>query len=183
MHYIFERRLNMLDVAINDLKEKDIADAELPMRLAEEHRMEIPELDLAKAEYKVKKERLTSDTAPKDFHIRHGEEYSYMTATFPFTDDAYIRDILTLQKLDEGLTITPKEVIYKEYSHSPFEEGSEEYLRIKANARKAVHTVELSLDEVAAEAAEFNQVYLPAAIKEKLAYEKVRRQTVPQSES
>ena len=175
MHYIFQRRLNMLDVHINDLKDEELADAGIEKKHFEDHKIEIPEVSYDKAKYDVKKERLTSDTAPADFGIHHGKEYNYMKVTFPFSDDTFVTDLLTLQNADEGLTLAGKEVVYTEYSHDPIEKDSPEFQRIKDNAHRAMTTVELTLDEAAANAAEFNQVYLPAAIDQKLAAERARR--------
>jgi hypothetical protein len=183
MHYIFQRRLNMLDVVINDLKDEELGDPGLEKKLQEEHRIEIPEVVYDKVKYDVKKERLTSETAPAGFHIRHGQEYNYMTATFSFSDDQFITDLLTLQNSDEGLLLAGKEVVYTEYSHDPIAKDSPEFERIKDNAKRAMATVELCLDEAAADAAEFNQVYLPAAIDQKLAAERARRLVAAQAKA
>jgi hypothetical protein len=123
----------------------------------------------------VKKERLTLDSAPADFHISHGHEYSCLVCTVPFTETETIADIFKLTAPTEGLSITSKEIEYKEFSHDEVEENGAEFERIKSNARKAAQSVELQLDEFAADAVEFNQVQLPAGIGEKIAQEKSRR--------
>ncbi|MDB5252507.1 MAG: hypothetical protein JWP27_1676 [Flaviaesturariibacter sp.] len=175
MHYLFERRLNMLDVELNALKDDDLQKEDLFDRLVDDYRIAIPELNWDKAKYEVKKERLTLDNAPAEFHVRHGEDYHYVVCTVPFSETDYITDIFKMAAPSEGLSIKPKEIEYREYSHDKIEENDAEYERIKTNARKAAQTVDQQLDEFAADAVEFNQVQLPAAVGEKIAQEKSRR--------
>lgn len=175
MHYLFERRLNMVDVALNSLTEEEILEEDREQKLLEEHRIAIPQLEWEKASYDIKKTRLTSDNAPPDFHIHHGHEYTYLECSIPFSDPGFIEDIFTLSSKAEGLSIKPDSLVYREYSHDPIEKGNAEYERIKANVHKAAAAVEMRLDEFAADAVEFNQVFLPAAVQQKLAAEKVRR--------
>lgn len=175
MHYLFQRRLNMVDVALNKMKDEQVQDADVAQQLLQDHKIEIPALEWEKAKYEVKKERLTSENAPPEFTIRHGHEYDYLICTIPFSDDEFISDIFKLTAVPEGLTIKPNEIEYKEYSHDAIDENGVEYQRIKHNSRKVAQTVELQLDEFAADAVEFNQVFLPAAVTEKLAAERKRR--------
>lgn len=175
MHYLFQRRLNMVDVALNEMKDEEVNDENTAQKLLEENRIVIPDLEWNKAKYEVKKERLTSENAPPEFTVRHGHDYYYMICQIPFSDDNFISDIFKLTAVPEGLSIKPKEIEYREYSHDEIPEKGPEYHRIVANSRKAAEVVEMQLDEFAADAVEFNQVFLPVGIAQKLAAERTRR--------
>lgn len=179
MHYLFERRLNMLDIAINDLSDEALKKEATATELLKDYHIEIPELQTEKVKYEIKKEKLTTDNAPEAFHNQHGHEYDFLSCTFPFSSTEFIDDILKMTSKDEGLTIKPKEIVYKEFSHHKIETHNAEYERIKANAHKAIAPVSMLLDEFAADAVEFNQLQLPAAISEKLSAEKLRRVLQP----
>jgi hypothetical protein len=172
MHYIFDRRLNMLDIALHDLKESDLSKEHIAEELWKDHRMEIPELEWSKEKISFKKVELSDDNAPEDFHIKEGEEYEYLEYSVPFSDSEFIEDIFKTADKTEGLSIHKDKVIYREYSHSKIEDDPAETDRIKFNAKKAIGTVAERLDEFAADAAEFNQTVLPSAIASKLANEK-----------
>lgn len=179
MHYLFARRLNMLDIAINELSDEALEKETTAAELLKDYRIEIPELQLDKAKCEIKKEKLTADNAPEAFHTRHGHEYDFLSCTFPFSSPEFIDDILKITSKEEGLTLKPKEIVYKEFSHHKIETNNAEYERIQANAHKAIAPVSMLLDEFAADAVEFNQLQLPAAISEKLSAEKLRRVLQP----
>jgi hypothetical protein len=172
MHYIFDRRLNMLDIALHDLPEDDLSKEHIAEELWKDHRIEIPELEWSKEKISFKKEKLTDDNVPDHFHIKEGEEYEYMEYSVPFSGSEFIEDIFKTADKTEGLSIHKDKVIYREYSHDKIEDNEAETGRIRFNARKAIGTVAERLDEFAADAAEFNQTVLPSAIASRLANEK-----------
>jgi hypothetical protein len=171
MHYIFERRLNMLDIAIHELKDEEISQERIAEKLLKDHRLFIPKLEMKKEHIEIKKEKLTSDNAPKDFHIDEGKQYEYLKYTVPFSSSEFIDDIFSMSSKTEGLSIHSDKIIYKEYSHDKIEGNSVEENRIRHNARKAMSTVYNRLEEFDADAQEFNQTTLPLAIATRLSNE------------
>jgi hypothetical protein len=175
MHYIFDRRLTMLDIALHDLKEEDLSRQHIAEELWKDHRIEIPELEWSKEKISFKKEKLNDDNAPEDFHIVEGKEYEYLEYSVPFSGSEFIDDIFKTADKTEGISIHKDKVIYREYSHDKIEDNQAETDRIRFNAKKALGIVAERLDEFAADAAEFNQTVLPSAIASKLANEKGMR--------
>lgn len=175
MHYLFARRLNMLDIAIHSLSDEELLSEEKQQKLAKEYCIEIPELNRDKAKAEIKKEKLTSENAPENFHVHEGQEYQYFSYKIPFSSSEYISDILKLQNKHEGLSVSEKELEYREYSHSHIEEDGSENTRLRRDAEKAIEGIELCLDEFAANAVEFNQMILPKAIVEKCEAERMIR--------
>jgi len=55
MHYIFDRGLNMLDIALNDLSGRDLYEEGVEQKLIEDHKIEILNLDMGKLSHEVKK--------------------------------------------------------------------------------------------------------------------------------
>jgi hypothetical protein len=167
----------MLDIAISKLDEDDVSKTSVAEELLKEHRIKIPQLEMNREDIDVKKEKLTSDNAPEDFHIVEGKEYECLKCTVPFSSSEFIDDIFKTSTKTEGLSIHTDKIIYKEYSHDRIEGNNPERDRIRNNARKAIGIVSEKLDEFAADAEEFNQTTLPRAIATKLANEKGRRKT------
>ncbi|RYY97412.1 MAG: hypothetical protein EOO11_10975 [Chitinophagaceae bacterium] len=175
MHYLFERRLNMLEVALHELTDEALADPGLPERLQRDHAIQIPELDTDKVKEDHSKKELLPNETPEGFKLRKKGTYYVFTYTVPYTFKDFVTDILPMRSCDEGLSIGADNVVYREWDHEPIEGNTRELLRLRANAEKAVADVQLSLDEYAANAVEFNQLLLPVAIMEKIQAERLMR--------
>lgn len=165
----------MLDIALHELSEKELGRENIAEELWKDHRIEIPQLEWSREKISFKKEKLTNDNAPEDFHIEEGKEYEYLEYTVPFSSSEFIDDIFKTTDKEEGISIHNDKVIYREYSHDKIEDNTEETQRIRFNAKKAIASVASRLDEFAADAAEFNQTVLPSSVATRLANEKGMR--------
>ncbi|TCZ74085.1 hypothetical protein [Flaviaesturariibacter aridisoli] len=175
MHYLFERRLNMLEIAVHQLTDEALADFSLPETLLKEHLIYIPELLTDKAKEDTHKKDVLPDEGPEGYKLRHKEKTFYYTYKVPFSSEEFLTDILPMRSCDEGLTVTPAHVQYTEYSHTPIEGNTRELVRMRVNAEKTIADIALILDEWAANAVEFNQLVLPVAIQEKIQAERLLR--------
>ncbi|GAA4323458.1 hypothetical protein [Flaviaesturariibacter amylovorans] len=175
MHYLFERRLNMLEVALHGLSDAALADPGLPENLQRDYAIHIPELDTHKVKEEHSKKELVPNETPEGFHLRKKGTFYVFTYTVPYTSKEFITDILPMRSCDEGLSIGADNVVYREWDHEPIEGNTRELLRLRANAEKALADVQLTLDEYAANALEFNQLVLPVAIIEKIQAERLLR--------
>lgn len=175
MHYIFERRLNMLEIAVHQCSDEQLADFGLPETLLKDHLLYIPELLTDKAKEGTHKKDVLPDEGPEGFRLRHKEKAYYYTYEVPFSSEDFLTDLLPMRTCDEGLSVTPAQVRYTEYSHTPIEGQTRELVRMRVNAEKAIADIGLVLDEWAANAVEFNQLVLPVAIQEKIQAERLLR--------
>ena len=175
MHYLFERRLNMLEIAVHQCSDEALADFGLPETLLKEHLIYIPELLTDKAREDTHQKDVLPDEGPEGYKLRHKEKTFYYTYKVPFSSGEFLSDILPMRVCDEGLSVTPTHVLYTEYSHTPIDDSTRELLRVRANAQKAISDIVLILDEWAANAVEFNQLLLPVAIQEKIQAERLLR--------
>ncbi|RYY90656.1 MAG: hypothetical protein EOO15_01670 [Chitinophagaceae bacterium] len=175
MHYLFERRLNMLEIAIHELSDEALADYGQQQTLLKDYSVYIPEVNLDKVKEGFHKKDVLPDEGPDGFKLRHKERAYYYTYQVPFTANEFLTDILPMRVCDEGLSVTPEHLLYTEYSHTPIEGDGHEKQRLRANAEKAIADITLVLDEWAANAVEFNQLVLPVAIQEKIQAERLLR--------
>lgn len=175
MHYLFERRLNMLEIAVHELSDEALADFGQPQTLLQDYSIYIPEVNFEKVKESTHKKDILPDEGPEGFKVRHKEKAYLYTYQLPFTGSDFLTDILPMRVCEEGLSITPEHLLYTEYSHAPIDGDSHEKQRLRANAEKAIADVTLVLDEWAANAVEFNQLVLPVAIQEKIQGERLLR--------
>lgn len=175
MHYLFERRLNMLEIAVHELSDEALADFGQPDTLLKDYSIYIPELNAEKVKEGFHKKDILPDEGPEGFRIRHKEKAYYYTYEVPFTHSEFLTDILPMRSCEEGLSISADHLRYTEYSHTPIDGDAHEKQRLRANAEKAIADVTLVLDEWAANAVEFNQLVLPVAIQEKIQAERLLR--------
>jgi hypothetical protein len=175
MHYLFERRLNMLEIAIHGCSDEELAGFSLPETLLREYSILIPELLHDKAKESTHKKEVLATEGPEGFHLRHKEKAYYYTRKIPFSSTGYLVDILPMRVCEEGLSITPEAVTYIEYSHTEMEGNTRAIVALRAHAEKAIDDVALMLDEYAANAVEFNQLVLPVSIVEKIQAERLLR--------
>ncbi|GAB4091452.1 hypothetical protein [Flaviaesturariibacter terrae] len=175
MHYLFERRLNMLEIAIHELSDEALADPGQPATLLQDYRLEIPTLLTDKAKEGTHKKDVLPDEGPEGYKLRHKEKAYYYTYEAPFSSEEFLTDILPMRSCEEGLSVSTEKVRYTEYSHTPIEGNTRELVRMRVNAEKSMADIELLLDEWAANCVEFNQLLLPVAIQEKIQAERLLR--------
>jgi hypothetical protein len=175
MHYLYERRLNMLEIAIHELSDEQLADYGQPDMLLRGHVLEIPDLEHDHMKEEFHEKDLLPGEGPEEFRLRKkSKAYNYV-AKMPFTSSELITDLLPIRSCMEGLSIAPDGLTYVEWSHEPLGENGPDKQRLRANAEKAFADVQLTLDEFAANSAEFNQLLLPVAIQEKIQAERLFR--------
>jgi hypothetical protein len=175
MHYLYERRLNMLEIAIHELSDEQLADFGLPETLLRDHTIDIPDLEQDKMKEDFHEKDLLPGEGPEEFRLRKKTKAYYYTAKAPFSSKEFIADLLPMRTCMEGLSIAADGVSYTEWSHEPLGKDGPDKQRLRANAEKSFADVKLTLDEFAANAAEFNQLVLPVAIQEKIQAERLLR--------
>jgi|GEM_PF-5763178 len=175
MHYLFERRLNMLEIEVHDLKDDALADFGLQARLQNDYSIDIPVLNTDGAKEEIDDKEVLPEEGPEGFRLREKTKVYYYRCRAPFSSKAFISDLLPMVTKEEGLSISEEAATYTEFSHVPLEKDTRERLALWARAQKAFADVSLTLDEFAANAVEFNQLILPAAVLEKIQAERLLR--------
>jgi hypothetical protein len=175
MHYLYERRLNMLEIAIHALSDEQLADYSLPETLLRDHTIDIPDLEQDKMKEDFHEKELLPGEGPEEFRLRKKTKAYYYTAKTPYSSKEFIQDLLPMRSCMEGLSIAADGLTYTEWSHEPLGKDGPDKQRLRANAEKSFADVKLTLDEFAANAAEFNQLVLPVAIQEKIQAERLFR--------
>lgn len=183
MHYIFDRRLNMLDIAINDLSESDLYDEEIKDKLIKEHTIEIPDLQYNKLSNEIKSVKITYDNAPKDFKYTPNEEYDYILFKIPFTKEEFVSDLFKTGEKDQGCYIKGDTLFYKEFSVEKIKDNQPLIEEIRKKATEASNSVQEKIDEYQRQAKKFNEEILPVEVTKRLEKQKDKKkadQTVKQ---
>ncbi|RYZ21786.1 MAG: hypothetical protein EOO16_11675 [Chitinophagaceae bacterium] len=175
MHYLYQRRLNMLEIAIHELSDEQLADAGLQEQLLKDYSVTVPDIDREKLKEDYHEKELAPGEGPEDFRLRKKTKAYYYTAKAGFLNDEFVEDLLPMRVCMEGLSIAKDGLTYTEWSHEPLGKDVPDKQRLRANAEKSFSDVQLTLDEFAANSAEFNQLTLPIAIQEKIQAERLFR--------
>lgn len=177
MHYIFDRRLNMVDVALNDLSDKDLYEEDSKQKLIDEHKIEIPDLNIKKLSHEIKTVKLNYDNAPKGFTYTPNEEYDYILFKIPFTKEEFVSDLFKTGEKEQGCYIKGDALYYKEYSAEKLKDNTVAIEEIQKKAFSASNDVQEKIDGYQREAKKFNDEILPVEVSQRLDKEKLKRHT------
>jgi hypothetical protein len=172
MHYIFDRRLNMLDIALDQLSDKDLYDENIKNKLIKEHTIEIPDLVFNKLSHEVKTVKVTYDNAPKDFKFTLNEEYDYILFKIPFIKEEFVGDLFKTGEKDQGCYIKGDTLYYKEWSIEKLKDNAPMIAEIQKKAIDASNQVQEKIDGFQRDARKFNEEILPKEVAERLDREK-----------